>query len=228
MMGRGPRLRSLGLVLGLLALAGLAAAVVLQHRALSRWSERNRALQSQLGELDRLRAEAAEVQKLRNQEAELQQLREDNRDLLKLRNEVHQLREQVKEIDALRSANARLLQSLQSASLTSNQQAMVVATRKEGAVLGVFALSANDPRAGPSASARYNGAIIMTIDASAPAARSGLAVGDIIVRVDGRMIDSVGQLQSEMLTHKPGDIVTLDVMRKDTLVRIPVQTRAWP
>ena len=62
----------------------------------------------------------------------------------------------------------------------------------------------------------------------APAAKSGLQSGDIIIGLDGRAVGSAAQLQVEMLTRKPGDTVLLDVMRKDQVVRVPVQTRAWP
>jgi C-terminal processing protease CtpA/Prc len=221
-------IRVMGVWLGVVALAGLAGLTIHQHRTISQFSQQNRILAASVKEQEHLRAEIYEAQNLRNQEAELRQLREDNRDLLRLRNEVGQLRQQVKEIDALRAANAGLLQALQGTSLSSTQQAMVAAVRKEGAVLGIIARSANDPQNGAATPARYNGAVVVQLDPNSAVTSSGLAVGDIIVRVDGHPIENIGQLQTEMLTRKPGDTVTLDVMRGDTLLRIPVPTRAWP
>jgi serine protease Do len=49
-------------------------------------------------------------------------------------------------------------------------------------------------------------------DAS-PAKRAGVEVGDIIVAVNGQMVDRVGTLQRVIRTFKPGQNVTLDVMR---------------
>lgn len=221
-------IRVVGFWLGALALVGLACLAILQRRELTRLSRENRVLADRFMEQDRPRADVGDAQTLSNQAAEIRQLREDNRDLLRLRHEVGQLREQVKEIDALRAANAGLLQALQGTSLSATQQALIAAVRKEGAVLGIVAQTANDPQNTGATSARYNGAVVVQLDPNSPVASSGLAVGDIIVRVDGRPIETVGQLQTEMLTRKPGDTVTLDVMRNDSLLRIPVPTRAWP
>lgn len=68
----------------------------------------------------------------------------------------------------------------------------------------------------------------MAIDPSSPVTKSDLKVRDIIVRVDGRLIESAGQLQAEMLTQRPGETVALDVIRNDAPVRVIVQLRAWP
>jgi hypothetical protein len=216
----------IGAGVGLVVLAGLGSWIFTQHAAISVLSEQNRALSEDTRELDRLRTEARELENLRNQEAELRQLREDNRDLLRLRSEVHRLRELEKEAEMLRAANARLLQAVQGFNLSSNQLSMVVAARKEGAILGVVVHPPGDAQGGGAA--RYKGAVVAQLDPAAPPGSTGLMVGDIIVRVDGRPIENPGQLQAEMLTKKPGDVVTLDVMRGDTLLRIPVPTRAWP
>jgi C-terminal processing protease CtpA/Prc len=226
-MGHRSIVRSIGFWFAIIAISGLAWWVYLQHRTLARLSDENRRLAGIEQEMDRLRAALKETQSLSNQEIELQQLRADSRDLLRLRNEVHQLREQQKEAETLRAANARLLQAIQGVNLASNQQALVADVRSQGAVLGIVIRPANDPQTG-STTARYNGAVVAQLDPSSPVVSSGLMIGDIIIRADGRPIENAGQLQAEMLTRKPGDVVTLDVMRNDSLLRIPVQTRAWP
>ena len=142
---------------------------------------------------------------------------------MRLRNEVRQLREQAGELEALRAANTRFLQMLQEPGGISNIAASVTAVRKQGSILGVE-LNITPP----GGTQAYRGALIGNIMPDAPAAKSGLQSGDIIIGLDGRPIGSAAQLQVEMLTRKPGETVLLDVMRNDQVTRVPVQTRAWP
>jgi C-terminal processing protease CtpA/Prc len=214
--------------LGVVVLAGLVYLAAEQHQTLSRLQAENQQLREETRELEALRTQAKELQRLRGQEAEIQLLREENKDLLRLRNEVHQLQEQQRQTEALRAANAALLQAVPGANLTTNQQAAIAAVRREGAVLGLKIHSANDPQDPQSTPAPYNGAIVTWIDPASPVASSGVKVGDIIVRLEGHPIENAGQLQAEMLAHKPGDTVMLDVMRNNELLHLPVQTRGWP
>lgn len=48
---------------------------------------------------------------------------------------------------------------------------------------------------------------------TSPAKKAGLEPGDIILAVNGRAVSRVSELQGMMLGYKPGDVVTLDVMR---------------
>jgi serine protease Do len=50
-------------------------------------------------------------------------------------------------------------------------------------------------------------------DATSPAKEAGLQPGDVIVAADGKPTDRVSTLQRIIRGHKPGDVVTLDVMR---------------
>src|SRR5207249_2093340 len=150
-------------------------------------------------------------------------LRENNRELLRLRNEMRTLREQLREADTLRAANAQLLQAVQSTPLQTNQIAWVTAARKRGAILGVSTRPANDPVA-----ARTRGAEVLGVDANSPVADSGLRAGDTIIALDGRPIETSAQLQTEMLTKKPGETVVVDALRDKSVVRFNVKTRAWP
>ena len=49
---------------------------------------------------------------------------------------------------------------------------------------------------------------------NSPAEKAGLETGDIIVSVDGKKVERVGQLQQEVGFKAPGDIVTVEVARK--------------
>jgi C-terminal processing protease CtpA/Prc len=212
---------------GALAFAGLVVLAVVQRNELLRLRAAAQGREADLKELDRLHAEVKEAEKLRNQQVEIQQLREDNKDLFRMRNEIGQLRQQQAEVQELRTANAELLQALQGVTLNSNQEALVTTARRRGAVLGINAVSADDPQLGPAAP-RYRGAVVMNILPDSPVARSDLKARDIIVRVDGRPIESASQLQAEMLTRKPGESVALDVIRDNAPRRVIVQLRAWP
>lgn len=205
---------------GALTLLGLVLLVFAQRDTISRLREANK---DEIQELETMRAENLGLQHLKNQEAEIQQLRGNTRDLLRLRNEVRQLREQQKETEVLRAANTQLLQLLQGMTLSSNQQAMVAAVRRKGAILGIIlrpaaALQGEDTK----------GAVVLAIDPNSPAAGTDLKPGDVIVGLDGRSIESAGEIQAEMLTRKPGETVTLDVIRTNSIVRIPVRARDWP
>ena len=50
-------------------------------------------------------------------------------------------------------------------------------------------------------------------DSSSPAKEAGVQPGDVIVAADGKPTDRVSTLQRIIRGHKPGDVVTLDVMR---------------
>ncbi len=49
--------------------------------------------------------------------------------------------------------------------------------------------------------------------ASSPAKAAGLEPGDVIVAIDGTPVDRVGALQRVVRMKKPGDVVSVDVMR---------------
>jgi serine protease Do len=49
---------------------------------------------------------------------------------------------------------------------------------------------------------------------SSPARKAGLEPGDIIVAVDGKPVEYVGQLQQEIAFRQPGDVVKVEVARK--------------
>jgi serine protease Do len=69
-------------------------------------------------------------------------------------------------------------------------------------------------------------------DANSPAKEAGVQPGDVIVAADGKPTDRVSTLQRIIRGHKPGDVVTLDVMRfgekksfKVKLVEAPDQSQ---
>ncbi|HXI21736.1 MAG TPA: trypsin-like peptidase domain-containing protein, partial [Gemmatimonadales bacterium] len=66
-------------------------------------------------------------------------------------------------------------------------------------------------------------------DGDSPAHKAGLKAGDVIVAVDGQPVDYVAQVQQDVAFRKPGDVVTLDVMRKGgQKVSLKVQLQEAP
>ncbi|MGI8984735.1 MAG: S1C family serine protease, partial [Acidimicrobiales bacterium] len=57
------------------------------------------------------------------------------------------------------------------------------------------------------------GAMVERVMTDSPAARAGLAARDVIVRVDGAPITSMGMLVVAMRAHRPGDVLTVEIVR---------------
>jgi C-terminal processing protease CtpA/Prc len=205
----------------MLALAAVLISIaVVQQGEIRELREQNEVLQTNRKEPEHV--ESQDSQQLRLQAAEIERLREETKDLLRLRNEVRQLHEQLRELEVLRVANAQLLQAAQgTANMPTNQAALISAARKQGAILGIHLRPVTDTQTDP-------GAFVVGIDANSPVAESGIKAGDVIIGLDGRRIETSGQLQAEMLTRKPGETVVLDVVRGGTTLRFQVKTRGWP
>lgn len=58
-----------------------------------------------------------------------------------------------------------------------------------------------------------SGAIVNTVRANSPAAKAGLQVGDVILSVSGRKVDSASSLPVIVSSYSPGAEITLDIVR---------------
>lgn len=220
-MERRSNIRVVAVLFCVSAFAGLSWWVASQQRTISRLRSQAQTLQQATNELGPLRAEVQATRHLRDQAAEIEQLREQNQDVLRLRNEVTRLQGQKSEAESLRKANTQLLQLVESMRMSSNQQQRLLALRSQGAALGIYARPMG-------VSPAQTGVLVQGIDPHSPVAQSGLKVGDTIVRVNGRPVETLAQLQVDMLTRTPGETVLLDVVRNGAVFRIPVQTRPLP
>lgn len=57
------------------------------------------------------------------------------------------------------------------------------------------------------------GAMIEKVKADSPAEKAGLAPRDVIVKVDGKPVTSMGMLVVTVRAHRPGDVFTVEIVR---------------
>jgi RNA polymerase sigma factor (sigma-70 family) len=96
-------------ILGILAVAGVSATLIVQHQSVSRLGEENRLLQQQQGQMAQLAIENDRLSNLLAQANSAQALPRDQlRELLRLRGEVGSLRQQSKEFARLQQENRQL------------------------------------------------------------------------------------------------------------------------
>jgi S1-C subfamily serine protease len=87
------------------------------------------------------------------------------------------------------------------------------------------------------------GMMVVDIDANSPAAKAGLREstqqlrigyrrlpvgGDVIMQVQGKPVNSVQELQTEIYRYKPGDKVTVTVLRNNRRVDVPLMLEEAP
>ncbi len=87
--------------------------------------------------------------------------------------------------------------------------------RVRRAILGVSITDLRPEDAQAAGLKEIRGALVggSTPGQDSPAAKAGIEAGDVIVAIDGVPVDRVAQMQRQIRDHKPGDVVTVDVMR---------------
>jgi serine protease Do len=75
---------------------------------------------------------------------------------------------------------------------------------------------------------RVGGAVVQGFADDSPARRAGLDRGDVIVAVDGRPIAASNELQRVIAQRRPGETVTLDVIRYGQQRQVRVQLAEAP
>ncbi len=67
-----------------------------------------------------------------------------------------------------------------------------------------------------------HGALIVNLTANGSADRAGLKSGDVIVKVDGKEVNSIASLGDVLLSKEPGDVVPVQVQRGNQQLTITV------
>jgi len=111
-------------------------------------------------------------------------------------------------------------------------QEVVAQLRDSGRVergwLGVMIQSVNRDLASSFGLDKAVGALISNMDPEGPAARSGLEVGDVILRYNDREVGESGDLPHMVGRTAPGTEVSLTVMRKGELKTLDVEIGLLP
>jgi serine protease Do len=113
----------------------------------------------------------------------------------------------------------------------------MIYTTREGGFIGVaFAVPINKAKAllasapkektsvylGIRLAAAEKGILIEAVENGSPADIAGLKPGETIMSVDGRNLKSASDLVKYIRTKKPGDKITLKIMRKDRVAQVAV------
>jgi S1-C subfamily serine protease len=70
------------------------------------------------------------------------------------------------------------------------------------------------------------GARITEVAANSPAEKAGLQVDDIVIAVNGDVVDEERTLRDRMFAYEPGDVVTLDIIRGEETLSLDVTVEA--
>ncbi len=84
----------------------------------------------------------------------------------------------------------------------------------ETAFLGVVSSDIPDMLADHLDLKKGEGIVIRSLVPEGPAAQSGVAVNDVILKVAGNAVGSPAEITNEILSHKPGEKITLDIIHK--------------
>ncbi|MGH9066777.1 MAG: S1C family serine protease, partial [Acidimicrobiales bacterium] len=112
---------------------------------------------------------------------------------------------QVKTVVGQLRSQAKSSGGTSSTSTNSGKSSTTPAT--SGAFLGVGVETMNPTLAGQLGTAVTKGALVVRVQQGSAAATAGLKPGDIIVSLGGKTVSSANQLQTDILSHHPGDHV---------------------
>jgi serine protease Do len=90
------------------------------------------------------------------------------------------------------------------------------------AILGVSIEPVTDQVAKAVGLPLPSGAMIQGVTAGSPAQEAGIQQGDIILKVNGKEVVSVNDLQIKVAQHHPGEKVVVSIWRNGELLEIPV------
>jgi serine protease Do len=108
------------------------------------------------------------------------------------------------------------------------EEAPKPAEKEPIAFLGVLANELPEMLAEHTGLENGEGVVVSSLDPEGPAAKAGLAVNDIITKLDGKPINSQDDLTREVRAHKPGEKARLDIIHKGKPAGIDVTLGVRP
>lgn len=90
---------------------------------------------------------------------------------------------------------------------------LILTGQAERPLMGVELVGLNTQNAQELGVTVSEGAYIQAVTRNGPSAQAGIQPGDVIVAVDGRPVNDRDTLQMLVLSHVPGDTITLSILR---------------
>ncbi len=75
---------------------------------------------------------------------------------------------------------------------------------------------------------KSEGALVAEVLKDSPADRAGLKSGDVVLKINGRLVENVGALRSTIALMNPDDTIVLTVIRNKTAIDVTVTVGAHP
>jgi len=109
-----------------------------------------------------------------------------------------------------------------------NVERQIVATGKvQRGKLGLSIQDVNQALADSFGLAKPAGGLVSSVEKGSPAAKAGLEPGDVILAIDGKTVNSAGDLPAAVALKKPGESARLQVWRKGSTHDINVTVGAF-
>ena len=93
--------------------------------------------------------------------------------------------------------------------------------------LGVTIQDVNQALADSFGLPKPTGALVSSIEKGSPAAKAGLEPGDVILGIDGKTIETTGQLPAAVAGKVPGEIAHLQIWRKGASRNIDIKVGSF-
>jgi len=231
----------------ILAIVGLLAAATWELRANRSLGRENHRLQEKVMALERVEAANTDLQSERDQLLRSQDAQ--GRQIQLLRSEVEQLGTLTNKLRLAllnqASTEARQLDTLSNEFRIARRDQALTAVRLErlqrenshlraervtnppvprvGGWLGVLIGNAREENSNP-----HQGVVIRSLMEAGAAQQAKLQEGDVILTIDGESVAGADDLKRIMAQKAVGQGVTLEISRKDTVVRVNVKPLDWP